>query len=88
MKFSSSNLPELGSEVWFVEKDVQTGRPVIKSGLVFAHMLRYGIEELILVDTEAVNPEGMAFTDEDLNRYSPDFLFDSAEAAGASIKVS
>jgi hypothetical protein len=93
MKFSSTNLPELGSKVWFVtedvqigREDVQTGRPVIKSGFVFAHMLRYGIiGALILVDIEVVRPEDMEQTEEDLDRYSPEFLFDSAEAAGASI---
>ncbi len=85
MQFSSDNFPGLGSVVWFIEKDVNSDRPIIKSGLIFAQLLRYGLGPLILVDTETSEPENMVCSDEDLNRYSPELLFDSAEAAGASI---
>lgn len=85
MQFDSSNLPKLGSEVWFRDTDIENGRPTIKSGLVFAQLLRYELSPLILVDVEAAKPSDMAHLDEELNRYDPEFLFDSAEAAGKSL---
>lgn len=86
MKYDSSNLPELGVKVWFIEEDKKTMRPVVKSGFVFAQVLRYEIGPLILVDTTSIKATDMSQSGADISkRCSPGFLFNSVDSAGKEL---
>ena len=98
MRFSDSNPPLIGSEVWFIEEDYRTNRSIVRSGLVFAKMLRYGMGPLIIVDIVSATTEDMSQRlyhyqecndddNDDTKRCSPEALFDSAEAAGKSVII-
>ena len=83
--FDDNNLPKLGSKVWLVIKDDQTQRSLVKSGLVFAHMIRYHIGPNILVDTTSRTADDMAFSGVDCWTGDPTFIYTSASAAGEAL---
>ena len=87
MTFDDNNLPKLGSKVFLVEEDKKTKRPLVRSGFVFAHMIRHNIGPLILIDTTSETADDMDQSDDDNWSGDPSFLYDSAGAAGRAIDI-